>query len=279
MGFISDYRSLDWIRHSNFSAGRRFSRKYSADCDGHDARHCFHRIQDSESKPSNLTSGYILINKPSGPTSHDVVDEVRFLSGMREVGHAGTLDPLAEGLLILLVGSFTKKFQEFMKLSKEYEATLRLGIESDTHDAEGEIKLKKEFSIPIREEVENVLEKFRGKIKQVPPQFSAIKKGGRKAYEEARRGKELSLEARIVTVSKIETIWYKFPLLTLDFNVSSGTYIRALARDIGEALGTGAILLHLCRKAIGPYRLENAVRLKALTSKNWQEFLITDTAK
>ena len=183
------------------------------------------------------------------------------------------MDPLAEGLLILLVGDFTKKSLIFTKLSKEYRATLRLGLESDSHDVEGEIKPKKEFAIPLREDVEAALEKFRGKIKQIPPRFSAVKVRGRKAYEEARAGREIKLEPRVVTIFKLETIWYKFPLLTLDILCSSGTYIRSLGRDLGNILGTGAILTHLRRTRIGPYGIEEAVDFKKVNSKNWTKVL------
>ncbi|MEK7162576.1 MAG: tRNA pseudouridine(55) synthase TruB [Patescibacteria group bacterium] len=220
-----------------------------------------------------MADGFLLVNKPPGPTSHDVVEELRLLTKIREIGHAGTLDPLAEGLLILLLGNFTKKSQDFMKFSKEYRATMRLGLESDSHDVEGEITLKKEFAIPLREDIESALEKFRGKIKQVPPQFSAVKVRGRKAYEEARKGKRVELEARQVTISKLETVWYKFPLLTLDIACSSGTYIRSLARDIGDSLDTGAIVIGLKRVSIGPYHIKDAVELSKITSKNWVEFL------
>ncbi len=220
-----------------------------------------------------MADGYLLINKPSGPTSHDVVEELRVISGISQIGHAGTLDPLAEGLLILLVGDFTKKSLMFMKLSKEYRATLRLGLESDSHDVEGEIRPKKEFAIPLREDIESALEKFRGEIKQVPPQFSAVKVRGRKAYEEARAGREVKLEPRIVTISRMETVWYKFPLLTLDIACSSGTYIRSLARDLGDILGTGAILTHLRRTRIGPYGINEAADFKEINSNNWTKVL------
>lgn len=220
-----------------------------------------------------MFSGYLLINKPTGPTSHDVVDQVRLIAKIREVGHAGTLDPLAEGLLIVLMGDFTKKSQEFTKMPKEYRANLRLGLESNSNDVEGEITSKKEIVVPPREDVENTLEKFRGKIKQVPPQFSAVKKGGRKAYQEAREGRALELEAREVEILKLETVWYKFPLLTLDLACSSGTYIRSLARDIGDSLGTGAIVIGLTRISIGPYHIKDSVELSKLTSKNFTEFL------
>ena len=222
-----------------------------------------------------MPSGYLLVNKPSGPTSHDVVQELRTISEISEIGHAGTLDPLAEGLLIILVGSFTKKSKEFTQLPKEYQTTLRLGLESDSHDIAGQVDFKKEYAIPSREEIESALEKFRGKIKQVPPQFSAVKKGGRKAYQEARAGREMELAPREVFITKLETVWYKFPLLTLYLVCSSGTYVRALARDLGKILGTGAVVVSLRRLAIGPYRLTAAVDLAEISSENFQRLLKT----
>ena len=195
------------------------------------------------------------------------------LTGISQIGHAGTLDPLAEGLLIILIGQYTKEAQNFVKLSKAYRAVLRLGFESNTHDIDGEIIQRKEFTIPIREDVEIVLEKFRGEISQVPPQFSAIKVKGKKAYKSARSGEEVKLEARIATISNLETIWYKFPILTLDIACSSGTYIRSLARDIGDAIQTGAVVSALRRTAVGNYSLTGASDLKSINLKNWQKLL------
>lgn len=192
---------------------------------------------------------------------------------MQQVGHAGTLDPLAEGLLIVLVGEWTKKSMQFMKLPKEYTATLRLGLESDTCDIDGSIQEKKEFAIPPREDVESVLEKFRGKIKQIPPKFSAIKVKGVRAYEAARRNEEIELEAREVTINSLDVVWYRFPILTISVSSSSGTYIRALARDIGWELGTGAVISHLRREAIGEYNLRDAVKMRDINSKNIENFI------
>lgn len=219
--------------------------------------------------------GFILLNKPPGPTSHDVVEEVRGLTEISRVGHAGTLDPFAEGLLILLVGDFTKRFSEFAKLSKKYRAVLLLGVESNTHDIEGETVPRKEVTIPLREDVEGVLEKFRGKITQLPPQFSALKSKGKRAYAEAREGREVKLEAREVVINELGVIWYRYPFLTLEVLCSSGTYIRALGRDIGNGLGTGATVIQLRRLAIGPCSLKDAVDLQDLTSRNWTQFLRT----
>lgn len=218
--------------------------------------------------------GFLLINKPPGPTSHDIVEEIRFFAGGERVGHAGTLDPFAEGLLVVLVGEYTKKSADFMKLPKEYRAVVRLGIRSNTNDIEGELVPAREVVIPQREDIELALEKFRGEILQVPPQFSAIKVKGRKAYEEARAGKTVQLEARKVVIRRLTAVWYNYPILTLDAAVGSGTYIRSLARDIGEALGVGAVLSALRREAIGEYRLRNAVDFTSLSSQNWQRFVI-----
>lgn len=220
-----------------------------------------------------MLSGFLLVNKPSGPTSHDVVDEARARLKMQKVGHAGTLDPLAEGLLILLIGEATKKSEEFLKLSKEYTATIRLGLDSDTCDIDGKIREKKDFDIPNREDVEFSVEKFRGKIKQIPPKFSAIKVRGIKAYEAARKNEEIELEAREVVINNLEVIWYRFPLLTISVKCSSGTYIRALARDIGFNLGTGGVVSHLRREAIGEYNLKDAVRLADLNFNNIESFV------
>lgn len=218
--------------------------------------------------------GFLLVNKPPGPTSHDVVEEIRFFAGGERVGHAGTLDPFAEGLLIVLIGSYTKRSAEFMGLSKIYRAVLRFGVRSNTHDIEGELVPAKEVVIPQREDIESALEKFRGEIMQVPPQFSAVKVKGRKAYEEARAGRAVPLEARKVVISELTAVWYSYPILTLDAGVSSGTYIRSLARDIGEALGVGAVLSALRREAIGKYKLQDAADFTYLTSQNWERFVI-----
>ena len=217
--------------------------------------------------------GFILLNKPPGPTSHDVVEEIRAVTEISRVGHAGTLDPFAEGLLILLVGDFTKRFSEFARLSKRYRAVLLLGMESNTHDVEGEIAPRKEVTIPLREDVEEALKKFRGEFRQLPPQFSSLKFKGERAYAAARKGREVPLEARTVLISELEVVWYRYPLLTLDITCSRGTYIRALGRDIGNALGTGAVVSQLKRISIGPYLLRDAVESKDITSKNWTQFL------
>ena len=206
----------------------------------------------------------LFVKKPPGPTSHDIVDEVRRITGEKRVGHAGTLDPFAQGLLIVLVGrEATKRQSEFMKLDKEYIATLHLGAESNTGDLTGTISSTRASEINL-EPIGKALQKFVGEISQVPPEFSAIKINGKKAYELARAGKEVKLEARKIKIYGIEVINYKWPSLELKINCSSGTYIRALARDIGRELECGAYLEKLVRTKIGEYKLENAINLSQI---------------
>jgi len=218
--------------------------------------------------------GFLLVNKPVGPTSHDVVDELRTITGIQKIGHAGTLDPFAEGLLILLIGNYTKKQEEFLGLPKKYEAVLRLGIESDTQDVEGDLRSNNIDSIPLREEVEDVLDKFKGKISQMPPKFSAVKVGGRKSYEAARKGEELPLEAREIEIYKMRVIWYKYPILNIEVECSKGTYLRAIARDVGRSLHTGAILTSLRRTGIGKYSLDDSIKLSDISSANWEDQIL-----
>ena len=182
-----------------------------------------------------IVDGYLLIDKPRGWTSFDVVNKIRWLAskelGVRpkslKVGHAGTLDPLATGLLIVLVGSYTKKQAEFMKQDKTYEAEACLGQTSDTDDAEGNKTLVSDRR-PDQEEVEQTLKTFVGEIEQVPPQFSAIKVDGRAAYARARSGQKMELKSRQVKIFSIEEVNYKYPHVSFICRVSSGTYVRSL---------------------------------------------------
>ena len=216
----------------------------------------------------------LFINKPAGPTSHDIVDKVRRLTGERRVGHAGTLDPFAEGLLIVLVGrEATKRQSEFMKLTKEYIATLHLGAETDTQDLTGK-PIKSKFpppknnsQIPSLKTVQSILKNFKGEIDQVPPVYSAIKIKGKKAYELARRGEKVELKPRKIKIYDIKILDYKWPLLELKIKCSSGTYIRSLARDIGRTLNTGAYLEKLVRTKIGRYKLKDAINIDPVRSR------------
>jgi tRNA pseudouridine55 synthase len=222
----------------------------------------------------NAQEGFILINKPAGITSHDVVDKLREITRIKKIGHAGTLDPFATGLLILGIGrEFTKKLSIFQKKDKEYIATLRLGAESDTFDKEGKIVEKKVEKIPERKEIEEVLKNFLGEIEQIPPAFSAKKIKGKKLYELARRGIKVKPKPQKVKIYKISILEYEFPYLKIKVKCSSGTYIRSLANDIGKKLGCGAYVEELIRTKIGEFSVENAVELSKLTPQNWKSFL------
>ncbi len=211
----------------------------------------------------------LLIDKPAGMTSHDVVDRVRRIFGTRKVGHAGTLDPFATGLLILGIGPGTKELTGLVGLDKAYLATARLGATSTTEDPEGEITERAECSVPRIEEIETILEKFRGGYEQTASAFSAKKIKGKKLYDLARQGKldGVEIPKKQVTISELKVLEYEWPYLTFEVSCSSGTYIRALARDIGEALGCGAYLTELRRTRIGQYRIEEAKNLDGLTSE------------
>ncbi|MFC1613420.1 tRNA pseudouridine(55) synthase TruB [Patescibacteria group bacterium] len=217
----------------------------------------------------------LLIDKPKGITSHDVVDELRKITGIKKIGHAGTLDPMAEGLLVVGIGrESTKKLGSIAKDTKKiYEAKLFLGKETDTYDADGKIVSEIEnFLPPSITVIEKFLNKFKGAISQLPPKFSAIKIKGKKAYELARKGEEVKLEPRKITIYNIKILKYCFPILSIEIECSSGTYIRSLAYDIGKELGCGAHLSGLRRTVIGEFNLKNAVNLEKLTCKNWREY-------
>lgn len=213
--------------------------------------------------------GILLIDKPKNWTSHDVVakirGEIKKLTGNKKikVGHAGTLDPFATGLLILLVGSYTKRADEFLKLDKSYEFTAVLGKESTTGDPEGEI-IDISNKNPTDEEVSSALKKYIGKITQTPPQYSAIKINGKRAYKIAREGNKVEIPARQVSVYKLEKLSYDYPSLKCVCGVSSGTYIRTLAEDIGKSLGVGAYLVELRRINIGEYNIIDATSVENL---------------
>jgi tRNA pseudouridine55 synthase len=218
--------------------------------------------------------GFILINKPAGITSHDVVDKLREITKIKKIGHAGTLDPFATGLLILGIGrEFTKKLSVFQKKNKEYIAILKLGAESDTFDKEGKIVEKKVEKIPERKEIEEVLKSFFGEIEQIPPAFSAKKIKGKKLYELARKGIKVEPKPQKVKIYEISILEYNFPYLKIKVKCSSGTYIRSLANDIGKKLGCGAYVEDLMRTKIGEFSIENAVELSKLTPQNWKSFL------
>ena len=205
----------------------------------------------------------ILIDKPAGISSFGVVAKIR--ARLRDefghkvkVGHTGTLDPFATGLLILLSGKMTKKSNEFLKKDKVYEATLRLGFTSTTGDPEGKLEKLSDI-IPDNGQIKNAINSFIGTIEQTPPKFSAIKINGERAYKLARAGKDFETPTRKVTIYNIEILNYNYPELKICCHVSSGTYIRTLAEDIGKKLGTGAYLTALRRTKIGNYDIKDAI--------------------
>ncbi len=209
----------------------------------------------------------LLIDKPDKMSSFGVVARVRRVLSQKagkkvKVGHTGTLDPFATGLLILLVGKGTKKSGEFLKLDKKYEATIRLGAKSTTGDPEGEITAVEDAQEIDLEVIKKVVQEFRGKIKQRVPQYSAVKINGQRAYKLAREGKEVEMPVREVEVYDIEVIDYAWPELKIACHVSSGTYVRTLGEDIGEKLGVGGYLTSLRRTEVGEYKVGDATKLE-----------------
>jgi tRNA pseudouridine55 synthase len=225
----------------------------------------------------NNQSGFFLINKPKGWTSHDVVDKMRVITGIRQIGHAGTLDPAATGLLILGIGRATKELAKIIGLDKEYEAEIELGQETDTYDSEGIIVQSPKLKVKSidSKDVEKILKQFIGEQEQVPPMYSARKIKGKKLYELARQGQVVERPVKKITIYKIDWQDYQWPILKIKIKCSSGTYIRSLAHDIGQKLGCGAYLKTLTRTSIGQNQLSNAQELSSLNKDNWLEQLKT----
>ncbi len=217
---------------------------------------------------------FLLVDKPKGITSFDVVARLRKMTGEKKIGHSGTLDPLATGLLIVGIGrNSTRKLSNFLKQDKEYEVHIVLGEERKTDDALGEVRdAVFEKIIPSKKEVSKALNNFLGNIEQVPPDFSAIKISGKRSYEMARSGKKVSLRPRKVVVYSIKLLEYNYPDVFINCKVSSGTYIRSLARDLGRLLKTGAYVKGLRRLAIGRCKVSEAVSLDKINSSNWKTF-------
>ncbi len=223
--------------------------------------------------------GIFNIDKPSGITSHDVVDTVRKRVGQRRVGHAGTLDPLATGVLVVCVGYATRLVEYMVGHDKEYRVTVRLGVETDTYDAEGTVIAERPVPSLSQEDIEQVLARFRGEIEQVPPKFSAIRRQGKRLYELARAGEEVDAPSRRVAIHALVLERWTPPDLTLRVTCSAGTYIRSLAHDIGRALGTGGQVIALRRLRSGPFRVEDAVPLERLVhADDWRAYLLPPDA-
>ena len=221
------------------------------------------------------TTGVLNIDKPSGMTSHDVVARVRRLTGIRRVGHAGTLDPLATGVLLICVGPATRIVEYLQRGRKVYETTVRLGRETDTYDADGEVVAEQpvpDFSLA---EIDEALNAFRGEITQTPPAYSAIKQKGQPLYKLARAGVAVDVPSRQVTIEAIEILDWRNPELHLRITCSPGTYIRSIAHDLGRKLGVGGHVQSLRRVASGSWRVEDAVTLTALEAagEDWPRHL------
>jgi len=223
--------------------------------------------------------GLLLIDKPKGWTSFDVVAKVRGIvkqkTGLKrpKIGHAGTLDPLATGLLLVLLGSYCKQAQSYSKLDKTYHVSIKLGFTSTTGDGEGEMT-RKSHDQPPETAIKTALTSFVGQIQQTPPAYSAIKVDGQRAYKLARSGASPQMKPRTVTIYAITEASYNYPDLEFVTEVSSGTYIRSLARDIGEKLGTGAYLTNLRRTRVGDFNIQRAHQIDTISSDNISQLLV-----
>jgi tRNA pseudouridine55 synthase len=208
--------------------------------------------------------GILNIDKPAGWTSHDVVGKVRRLLGQKSVGHAGTLDPLATGVLLVCVGQATRVSEYLMAGRKVYRAVVQLGIETDTYDVEGTIVAQADVPDLTHEDLVAAIARFTGTIEQIPPAYSAIKQDGVPAYRKARRGEMVTIQPRQVTIHDIELLGWSTPYVTFNVTCDPGTYIRSLAHDLGASLGCGAVLAELRRLQSGQFRVEDAIGVETL---------------
>ena len=239
-------------------------------------------------------SGFIIINKPAGPTSHDIINKLRKIigitrpprfsrasarrSGREKIGHAGTLDPFASGVLIVAIGrEATREINKFVKMDKEYVATLCLGAVTDTFDRTGKIK-NQELRIMNYDlgKIKEVIKNYVGTQKQIPPMYSAKKVKGKKLYELARKGIEIERKPAEIEIYDLRIMKYEWPILKIKCRVSSGTYIRTLANDIGEKLGCGAYLEELVRTAVGDYRIDDAINIEDINENNWDKLIFVN---
>jgi len=212
----------------------------------------------------SLEAAALLVDKPQGWTSFDVIRKLRRILGVKKIGHAGTLDPMATGLLICLIGKGTKSMEHFLGLPKTYEGTLRLGEETPSYDADLEVSVRREWSHITPADLERVRQQFLGEIEQVPPMYSAVKVGGERLYKKARRGEEIERAARKVFIYDFQLTGVEGQDVSFEVRCSKGTYIRSLAHDFGAALGVGAHLTALRRTAIGAYHVGMAWTLGQL---------------
>jgi len=215
--------------------------------------------------------GFLLVDKPTGMTSFDIVRQLRRATGCRKIGHGGTLDPLATGVLPIALGRATRLLDSLVNGDKAYRAVLQLGVTTDTLDAEGAVVERRPVGAIDAEQVERACSPFRGRIEQLPPAYSALKHQGRPLYSYARQGEEVPRKPREVEIHQLKVISVTLPEVVIEVSCSKGTYIRTLAQDIGESLGCGAHLIGLRRLQHGPYRLADCTPLADLIGHDWQQ--------
>ncbi len=219
--------------------------------------------------PPFKTDGVLLVDKPKGWTSFDVVNMVRSRFNIPKVGHCGTLDPAASGLLVLMLGKFTRLSQKFSGEDKVYQSDMLLGTETDSHDMDGEITVENDYSQITEDQIREVIASFTGNQEQVPPMFSAKKKDGKRLYKLARQGIEVEREAKEINIESIKIDEINLPHVKFTVKCSKGTYIRTLCADIGSKLGCGATLFDLRRILSGKFDLNDAITVETL--KNWEQ--------
>lgn len=212
--------------------------------------------------------GIYNIYKPSGPTSHDIIDKMRETTKVKKIGHAGTLDPLASGVLVIAVGrKFTKKLSEYEEMEKEYFTIFELGKKSSTIDLDGEIERVSDYK-PSRKELKKKLAQFKETITQIPPIYSAVKINGTRSYKLARKGQKPKLPPRRVTIHKIQLLKYDYPEAEIKLITDPGTYVRSIVRDLGEELSTGATVVKLVRKRVGNFKLKDSISVERIQKEN-----------
>lgn len=222
--------------------------------------------------------GVLVIDKPAGWTSHDVVAKARGLTGIRQIGHSGTLDPMATGVLVLCLGKATRLLEYLTGLPKTYLAGITLGIATDTYDATGTVIYNHPLPELSAKTLEKAMDGFRGEIMQTPPAYSAIKRNGEAQYKRARRGETVELDPRPVTVYELTVVRFDAGVIQIRITCSAGTYVRSIAHDLGMVLGCGAHLSSLQRLAVGPFGIDQAVTLQQMTEGDWQRWLLLPSA-